>query len=261
MQEEMVYSTMENQFYQIFANQAANQTNTNTNTQRPPTPPRNAQTQPTQSTQSTQPQPQNTTTPAPPTQQTQQQTQQQQQQQQQQRTPPNQFQFEIPTDPSQMAQHNLQFLPFVLLLVRRQHVIEDALTQLLMYRPRDFRKPLKVMFAGEEGIDEGGVQREFYDILTRELFDERYGMFKFVQETGTYWFNEHSFESAEQFYLIGLLCGLAIYNGIILNVRFAPVLYKKLCGKKTGLQDLTTSFPAIGQQITKGISLFLISLF
>lgn len=39
-----------------------------------------------------------------------------------------------------------------------------------------FKKPLKVKFKGEEGVDEGGVRKEFFQVLLRELFDQRYGM-------------------------------------------------------------------------------------
>jgi ubiquitin-protein ligase E3 A len=34
---------------------------------------------------------------------------------------------------------------------------------------------LRVQFVGEEGIDEGGVQKEFFQLIVRELFDPKYG--------------------------------------------------------------------------------------
>ena len=37
-----------------------------------------------------------------------------------------------------------------------------------------------------------------------------------------------SFEDPEMYYLIGVICGLALYNSIIIDVHFPPVLYKKL---------------------------------
>lgn len=41
--------------------------------------------------------------------------------------------------------------------------------------PQDFKKQLKIQFVGEEGVDEGGVQKEFFQLMIRELFDEKYG--------------------------------------------------------------------------------------
>ena len=43
--------------------------------------------------------------------------------------------------------------------------------------PRHFRLPLRAQFQGEDGLDEGGVRREFFQVLTRKLFDPSYGMY------------------------------------------------------------------------------------
>ena len=43
----------------------------------------------------------------------------------------------------------------------------------------NFKKPLKVKFAGEQGIDQGGVKKEFFMLLLRQLFDLNYGMFTY----------------------------------------------------------------------------------
>lgn len=41
--------------------------------------------------------------------------------------------------------------------------------------PIDLRKQLRVEFYGEEGIDEGGLQKEFFQLLIEKLFDPMYG--------------------------------------------------------------------------------------
>jgi len=41
--------------------------------------------------------------------------------------------------------------------------------------PEDLRKQLKVKFHGEEGIDEGGVQKEFFQLIIEELFNPEIG--------------------------------------------------------------------------------------
>lgn len=63
-------------------------------------------------------------------------------------------------------------------------------------------------------------------------------MFVYQQETETVWFNPTSFESDAQFTLIGIVLGLAIYNNIILDVRFPMVVYKKLMGKRGTFYDV-----------------------
>lgn len=68
-------------------------------------------------------------------------------------------------------------------------------------------------------------------------------MFVFDEDTKQHWFNIGSFESDDQYRLIGLLLGLAIYNNIILDIRFPMVVYRKLIGCPTLFQDLYSSHP------------------
>ena len=68
-------------------------------------------------------------------------------------------------------------------------------------------------------------------------------MFVFDEDTQQHWFNIGSFESDNQYRLIGLLLGLAIYNNIILDIRFPMVVYRKLIGCPTHFQDLYSSHP------------------
>ena len=68
-------------------------------------------------------------------------------------------------------------------------------------------------------------------------------MFEFNKENHTCWFNPSSFENENQFTLIGLLFGIAIYNNCILDVHFPHVLYRKLLGDKGRYNDLETSHP------------------
>lgn len=104
--------------------------------------------------------------------------------------------------------------------------------------PLDFKKQLVVEFEDEQGIDEGGVSKEFFQLVIEEIFNPDYAMFTHQDETKTVWFNPTSFESDAQFTLIGIVLGLAIYNNIILSVNFPMVLYRKLMGRKGSFEDL-----------------------
>ncbi|KAG8271643.1 Ubiquitin-protein ligase E3A [Homalodisca vitripennis] len=107
-----------------------------------------------------------------------------------------------------------------------------------MENPKDLKKQLVIEFEGEQGIDEGGVSKEFFQLIVEEIFNPDYAMFTFQQESQTVWFNPTSFESDAQFTLIGIVLGLAIYNNIILDVHFPMVVYKKLMGKRGTYHDL-----------------------
>jgi ubiquitin-protein ligase E3 A len=76
---------------------------------------------------------------------------------------------------------------YLSLAVDRNNLVEDSLNGLLK-SSKDLKKPLKVKFKGEPGIDAGGVQKEFFQLLVRELFDVHFGMFDYNEESRLYWF-------------------------------------------------------------------------
>lgn len=56
-----------------------------------------------------------------------------------------------------------------------------------MSHRKDLFKPLRVHFIGEEGIDAGGVKKEFFQLLVGELLSPDYGMLVYQPESHTYW--------------------------------------------------------------------------
>jgi len=72
--------------------------------------------------------------------------------------------------------------PFLQLLVYRQNLIHTSLKQLeeiAKISPEFLKKELKVKFVGEEGVDEGGVQKEWFQLLVKQIFDPQYGIYSF----------------------------------------------------------------------------------
>lgn len=137
--------------------------------------------------------------------------------------------------------HGREPRPFLELKVRRDHIIDDALIRLEMIaleNPSDLKKQLVVEFEGEQGVDEGGISKEFFQLFLEEIFNPDIGMFTYDEETKLFWFNPSSLENDAQFSLIGLVLGLAIYNNCILDVHFPMVVYRKLMGKKGIYLDL-----------------------
>ena len=76
-----------------------------------------------------------------------------------------------------------------------------------------------------------------------------YGMFTYIEESHSVWLNSSSLESEKEFELVGILLGLAIYNGIILDLHFRPVIYKKLQNEKLDLQDLLGVQPSLANSL------------
>ena len=57
------------------------------------------------------------------------------------------------------------------LRVKRSDVFTQSFQQLDYYDPQELKGRLVVQFEGEEAIDAGGVSREWFLILSREIFD------------------------------------------------------------------------------------------
>ncbi|ORX50995.1 hypothetical protein DM01DRAFT_1337612 [Hesseltinella vesiculosa] len=143
-----------------------------------------------------------------------------------------------------MLFHQQASSPHVILSIRRPHLIEDSLRQLVQLK-HELKKSIRVQFDGEEGVDAGGLRKEWFLLLVRSLFDPQYGMFTFDEDSNLCWFNPSSFENEDQFYLVGLILGLAIYNSTILDIPLPLACYKKLLDHPVDLDDLRVLQPSL----------------
>jgi hypothetical protein len=69
----------------------------------------------------------------------------------------------------------------VRLLVRRDSLFDTAFVEVMSKSPEDLKKRLMVSFRGEEGVDFGGVSREFFFLLSHAIFDPSYALFEPVR--------------------------------------------------------------------------------
>ncbi|KAG0414101.1 hypothetical protein HPB47_008741, partial [Ixodes persulcatus] len=141
--------------------------------------------------------------------------------------------------------------PYLVLYVGRENIVNDTLNQLADQSAADLKKPLKVQFHGEDAVDAGG---EFFLLLLKEILDPKYGMFTEYPESRCIWFNTQSFEEDVMYYLIGIVCGLAIYNFTIIALPFPLVLYKKLLKQKVTLNDLGGLSPTLAKGLQELLS-------
>jgi len=142
---------------------------------------------------------------------------------------------------------------YLLMGIRREHILEDAFNGVYKREIRELMKPLKIKFLDsfEEGVDQGGPQIEFFDVLTKEVMGQGYGMFVDTDNVNHIsWFTVKPLEELHKFELLGVLMGIAIYNGITLPVSFPLIFYKKLLGGEAeGLEDIEDAWP----ELVKGL--------
>lgn len=144
-------------------------------------------------------------------------------------------------------------MPYLVLRVDRNHLLNSTLAQVGQCDSMTLKKQLKVSFLDEEGVDEGGVKKEFFQLLTAQLFDFSYGMFKMTESKRDWWFNSSgtSFGDPQEYQLVGILVGLALYNSVLLDLHFPLVVYKKLLGRQVGLSDLREIEPELMEGLLK----------
>lgn len=142
---------------------------------------------------------------------------------------------------------------FLILKIRRDCLVEDSLrgvSEVVGSGGSDIKKGLRIDFQGEEGVDAGGLRKEWFLLLTREIFDPHHGLFVYDDDSQYCYFNPYCFESSEQFFLVGVLLGLAIYNSTILDVAFPPFVFKKMLASAPSTGEKLTSTPKVGHGYT-----------
>ena len=146
---------------------------------------------------------------------------------------------------------------FFVLTIRRDNVLEDALNQLWRRQRREVLRPLKVRLGrdeGEDGLDHGGVQQEFFRLAFAEAFNPDYGMFTVDDRTHMVWFQPGTLEPVWKYEALGILMSLAIYNGVTLPITMPLAFYRKILGWKVKeLEHIEDGWPAL----EKGLQMML----
>ncbi|XP_067466935.1 probable E3 ubiquitin-protein ligase HECTD2 isoform X1 [Thunnus thynnus] len=118
-------------------------------------------------------------------------------------------------------------LLFLNIKVRRAQLLSDSLDELTRKRC-DLKKKLRVTFVGEAGLDMGGLTKEWFLLLVRQIFHTDYGMFTYMKDSRCHWFSSWKCDNYSEFQLVGTLMGLAVYNSIALDIHFPLYCYRKL---------------------------------
>ncbi|KAK9941207.1 hypothetical protein M0R45_017826 [Rubus argutus] len=130
--------------------------------------------------------------------------------------------------------------------VRRAYVLEDSYNQLRMRPNQDMKGRLNVHFQGEEGIDAGGLTREWYQLLSRVIFDKGALLFTTVGNNATFQPNPNSVYQTEHlsyFKFVGRVVAKAVFDGQLLDVYFTRSFYKHILGVKVTYHDIEAVDP------------------
>lgn len=140
-----------------------------------------------------------------------------------------------------------RYLP-LRLTVRRAHVFEDTYQKLQGLTGKEIKYgKLNVQFHNEEGVDAGGVAREWFSVLSRQMFDPNYALFvTSAADKLTYQPNRASGINSEHlnyFKCVGRIIGKAIHDGRLLDAYFTRSFYKLMLGRSVDYRDVEAVDP------------------
>ncbi|KAK2585057.1 hypothetical protein KPH14_008575 [Odynerus spinipes] len=138
--------------------------------------------------------------------------------------------------------------------VSRNEIFEESYRLIMKMRPKDMRKRLMVKFRGEEGLDYGGVAREWLYLLSHEMLNPQYGLFQYSRDDNyTLQINPDSGINPEHlsyFHFAGRIIGIAVFHGHHIDGGFTTPFYKMLLNKAITLSDIEGVDPELHRSLT-----------
>ncbi|KAK0440763.1 HECT-domain-containing protein [Armillaria borealis] len=134
--------------------------------------------------------------------------------------------------------------------IRRDHIAEDGFDKL---GDANLKGHVQITFIDkfgepEAGIDGGGVFKEFFTSLCKEVFDTDRGLW-LANNNNELYPNPHGYakegHSLSWYRFIGRILGKAIYEGILVDVAFAGFFLAKWLGRQNLLDDLASLDPEL----------------
>uniref|UniRef100_A0A4W3GGU8 HECT-type E3 ubiquitin transferase n=1 Tax=Callorhinchus milii TaxID=7868 RepID=A0A4W3GGU8_CALMI len=128
--------------------------------------------------------------------------------------------------------------------LRRNTILEDSYRKIMSVKRADFLKArLWIEFDSEKGLDYGGLAREWFFLLSKEMFNPYYGLFEYsATDNYTLQINPNSGLCNEDhlsyFKFIGRAAGMAVYHGKLLDGFFIRPMYKMMLQKAITLKDM-----------------------
>jgi len=133
------------------------------------------------------------------------------------------------------------------LLIRREKIFPDSYHQIKSFNLDTLKHTIMVKFLKEDGVDAGGLTREWYLELSREIFNPNYALFQQAANNGSVFQpNRNSFynpEHLEYFKFVGRFVGKAIYDGCLLDAYFTRSFYKHMLSVAPSYHDIESIDP------------------
>uniref|UniRef100_A0A8C9WIG9 E3 ubiquitin-protein ligase n=1 Tax=Scleropages formosus TaxID=113540 RepID=A0A8C9WIG9_SCLFO len=131
--------------------------------------------------------------------------------------------------------------------VSRKTLFEDSFQQIMSFNAQDLRRRLWIIFPGEEGLDYGGVAREWFFLVSHEVLNPMYCLFEYAgKDNYCLQINPASYinpDHLKYFRFIGRFIAMALFHGKFIDTGFSLPFYKRILNKPLGLKDLESIDP------------------
>ncbi|KAI0217113.1 E3 ubiquitin-protein ligase Su(dx) [Lamellibrachia satsuma] len=131
--------------------------------------------------------------------------------------------------------------------VTRENLFEDSFQQIMRLQPFDLRRRLYIIFRNEDGLDYGGIAREWFFNVSHEVLNPMYCLFEYANNNNyCLQINPASSVNPDHlmyFRFVGRFIAMALYHGKFIDSGFTMPFYKKMLNKKLTLKDLESIDP------------------
>lgn len=131
--------------------------------------------------------------------------------------------------------------------LNRSTLFEDSHHQIMRLPAYELRRRLYVIFRGEEGLDYGGVAREWFLLLSHEVLNPMYCLFEYANKNNySLQINPASHVNPDHlhyFKFIGRFIAMALYHGRFIYSAFTLPFYKRMLDKKLTTKDIESVDP------------------
>jgi hypothetical protein len=120
-------------------------------------------------------------------------------------------------------------------------IFEESYEQMNHLSPEEWKGKIEVTFVDERGHDAGGLTREWFTEISKQMLDPNLGIFKLSDSGSTYYPNPRSYIQGDHiafFKFIGRIIGKSLLEEQYIECTFVKALYKIIKGAPLTWHDV-----------------------
>ncbi|KAI5148628.1 ubiquitin-protein ligase E3 A [Enteropsectra breve] len=123
--------------------------------------------------------------------------------------------------------------PYLFVSIRREQIYGDTIALIADKKGQELKKQLKIKFVDEDGIDSGGIRKEFFQLLGLAIPNSSAFL---ITKNNRVWLRPGS--DLQELKAVGKIVGMALYNDVVLSIPFPALIFKKMLCTPLGFEDL-----------------------